>query len=54
MYVCTCVYIYIYVHPTKPKHYCKVFNEHPQALASKSMHTKRNIFAIIKQVTSPP
>ena len=28
-------------------------NEPPQALASMSMHTKRNICAIIKQVTSP-
>ena len=35
-------------HPTKPKHYCIVWNELPQAL-----HTKRNICAIIKQATSP-
>ena len=38
---------------TKPKHYCIVWNELPQALASMLMHTKLNICAIIKQVTSP-
>ena len=30
------------IHPTKPKHYCIVWNEPPQALASMSMHTKLN------------
>ena len=39
--------------PTKPKHYCIVWNGPPRALASVSMHTKRNICAIIKQATSP-
>ena len=39
--------------PTKPKHYCIVWNEPPQALASMLMHTKRNICAIITQATSP-
>ena len=37
------------IHPTKPKHYCIVWNEPPQALASMSMHTKLNICALIKQ-----
>ena len=41
------------IHPTKPKHYCIVWNESLQALVSMSMHTKRNICAIIKQATSP-
>ena len=39
--------------PTKPKHYCIVWNEPPQALASISMHTNLNICALIKQVTFP-
>ena len=39
--------------PNKPKHYCIVWNEPPQALASMSMHTKWNVCAITKQVTSP-
>ena len=39
--------------PNQVKHYCIVWNELPQALASMSMHTKRNICAIIKQATSP-
>ena len=34
---------YWQIHPTKPKHYCIVWNEPPQALASMSMHTKRNM-----------
>ena len=41
------------IHPTKPKHYCIVWNELPQALASMSMHTKLNICAIIKQAAFP-
>ena len=41
------------IHPTKPKHYCIVWNEPPQALASISMHTKLNICAIIKQAKFP-
>ena len=41
------------IHQTKPKHYCIVWNEPPQALASMSMHTKRNTCALIKQVTFP-
>ena len=45
--------VYWQIHPTKPKHYCIVWNEPPQALPSMSMHTKRNIYAIIKQATSP-
>ena len=44
---------YWQIHPTKPKHYCIVWNEPPQALASMSMHTKLNICASIKQVTFP-
>ena len=44
---------YWQIHPTKPKHYCIFWNKPPQALASMSMHTKRNICAIIKQATSP-
>ena len=44
---------YWQIHPTKLKHYCIVWNEQPQAQASMSMHTKRNICAIIKQVTYP-
>ena len=39
--------------PPKPKPYCIVWNELPQALASMSMQTKRNICALIKQVTFP-
>ena len=34
-------------------HSCIVLNEPPHALGSMTMHTKRNICAIIKQVTSP-
>ena len=45
-------YRYWQIQPTKPKHYCIVWNEQPQALVSMSMHTKQNICAIIKQVTS--
>ena len=41
------------IHPTNPKHYCIVWNELPQALASMSMHTKLNICALIRQVTFP-
>ena len=40
------------IHPTKPKHCCIVWNEPPQALASMSMHTKRNICAIITQAAN--
>ena len=43
----------IAIHPTKLRHYSIVWNEPPQVLASMSMHTKRNICAIIKQATSP-
>ena len=39
--------------PAQDKTYCIVWNEPPQALASISMHTKRNIGAIIKQETFP-
>ena len=39
------------MHPSKPKPYCIVWNKLPQALASISTHTKRNICALIKQVT---
>ena len=35
------------------KHYCIVWNEPLQALASISMYTKRNACAFIKQVTFP-
>ena len=41
------------IHPTKPKHYCIVRNEPPQALASMSKHTKLKICALIKQATFP-
>ena len=46
-------YHYWQIQTTKQKHYCIVWNEPPHALASMSTHTKRNICAIIKQVTSP-
>ena len=39
--------------PNQPKHYCIVWNEPLQALASMSMHTKLNICALIKQATFP-
>ena len=39
--------------PAKPKPYCIVWYELLQALASMSMHTKRNICALIKQATFP-
>ena len=45
--------VYWWIHPTKPKHYCLVWNEPPQALASMSMHTKLNTCVITKQVTFP-
>ena len=41
------------IHLTKPKHYCIVWNEPPQALASMSMHTKLNLCVPTKQVTFP-
>ena len=41
------------IHPTRPKHYCIVWNEPPQALASMSMHTKLNTCAIIKKLSFP-
>ena len=41
------------IHPTKPKHFCLVWNEPPQALTFMSMHTKLNICALIKQATFP-
>ena len=41
------------IHTTKPKHYCIVWNEQPQALASMSIHTKLNICATTKQATFP-
>ena len=41
------------IHPTKSKHYCIVWNEPPQALATMSMHTKLNICVITKQATFP-
>ena len=44
---------YWQIHLTKPKHYCIVWNEQPQAQASMLMHTKRNICAIIKRGASP-
>ena len=34
-------YRYWQIHPTKPKHYCIVWNKPPQASAAMSMHTKR-------------
>ena len=43
--------IAILANTTKPKRYCIVWNEPPQALAYMSMHTKLNICAIIKQAT---
>ena len=46
-------YRYWRINPTRPKHYCIVWNEPPQALASMSMHTRLNICAIIKQATFP-
>ena len=39
--------------PNQAETLCIVWNEPLQALASMSMHIKRNICAIIKQVTSP-
>ena len=39
--------------PAKLKHYYIVWNEPPVALASMSMHTKRNTCALIKQATFP-
>ena len=39
--------------PLKQKPYGIVWNEPPQALASISMHTKRNIYALIQQSTFP-
>ena len=41
------------IHPTKPKHYCIIWNKPLQALASMSMHTKLNTCALIKQATFP-
>ena len=41
------------IHPPKPKPYYIVWNETLQASASMSMHTRRNICALIKQSTSP-
>ena len=41
------------IHPTKPKHYCIVWNEPPQALAPMSMHSKLNICVTTKQATFP-
>ena len=37
--------------PSKPKHYCIVWNKPPQTLASMSTHTKWNTCALIKQAT---
>ena len=37
------------MHLPKPKHYCIVRNEQPQALASMSMQTKQNTYALLKQ-----
>ena len=37
------------LHPTKPKHYCTVWNKPPQASASMSMHSKLNTCALIKR-----
>ena len=39
--------------PTKPKPCYKVWNELLQASASMSMHTRRNMCALIKRGTSP-
>ena len=41
------------MHPPKLKPYCIIWNELPQALASMSIHTKRNIWALIEQATFP-
>ena len=41
------------MHQAKPKHYCIVWNEPPQALASMSMQIKRNTCALTKQATFP-
>ena len=41
------------IHPPKSKHYCIVWNELPQALATMSMYTKRNMCALIKQAIFP-
>ena len=41
------------MHLLKPKPYCIVWNELPQALASMSMHTKWNTCPLIKQATFP-
>ena len=40
------------MHPPKPKPYYIVWNEPLLALASMSMHSRRNIWALIKQATS--
>ena len=39
--------------PTKPKPCYIVWNEPLQASASMSMDTRRNIYALIKEATSP-
>ena len=41
------------IHPTKPNHFCIVWNKRPRALASMSMHTKLNACALIKQAIFP-
>ena len=56
------------IHPTKPKHYCIVWNEPPEALASMSMHknwiyvlysnrrnlhTRRNLSETSRQIHLP-
>ena len=41
------------IHPTKPKHYCIVWDEPLQALDSMLMNTKLNLCALITQVTFP-
>ena len=53
LWACLCSSSSVLCAWTKPKYYCIVWNELPQALASMLMHTKLNICALIKQATFP-
>ena len=47
------IYTYIYIYIYKQRHYCIVWNELQQALASMSMRTKLDICVTTKQATLP-
>ena len=49
----TLVHFHIYIYISKPKPCYIVWNEQLLAQASMSMHTRRNIWALIKQATFP-